>query len=125
MTARESWKTELARLAPIAFVGIVLGITSAFVALAHPVEPLDPPLPIVDVHALSQISRADADARRRLDQNLAPSEIRSIGTAFLDWNVAAANVPNVGATSNEFERASLVRELREALGAARAKFGDK
>ncbi len=103
----------------MALVGIALGIASALIVLDHPVEPLDTPIPSFDPAPLAKIARADRDTRARIDKAPLPAEIRAVGSAFLEWNAAAAR----GTDPRDPKRDELAREMRSALGIARSKVG--
>jgi len=129
MPETPSFKSELARVVPVSLVGAILGITSAFIVLAHPVEPADPPLPVIDHGPLAQIARQDASTRRRIDALPPPgmpAEIRAIGKAYLDWNAAAASAPMYGDTPDlASARRRLGEEIRASLEVARKALGDQ
>jgi hypothetical protein len=112
-------REELGKLVPMAVVGVGLGVTSAMIALDHPVEPLDVPLPVYDTSELAKVAASDRTVRARADHQPFPAEIRAIGSAFLDWNAAAA----AGTSPDDPQREQLALEMRSALGVARAKFG--
>lgn len=112
-------RAELAKLVPIAFVGVVLGIASAVVVLDHPVEPLDPPLPQLDDRALDRVAAEDRVVRARVEASPLPAAVRAVGSAFVAWNHAASS----GMSPLDPRREDLVRELRTSLGIARDELG--
>jgi hypothetical protein len=125
----DTFKSELARVVPIALTGAVLGITSAFIVLAHPVDPFDPPLPVVEHAPLARIAQSDGEIRRRIDALPPPgmpAELRAIGKAYLDWNAAAADAPMYGDTIEAAtRRRQLGEELRASLAVARKALGEQ
>jgi hypothetical protein len=112
-------REELSRLIPMAIAGILLGIASAIIVLDHPVEPLDPPLPSVDPAKLAKVAGADRATRAHLERNPLPPGIRAVGSAFLEWNAAAAR----GTDPRDPAREALALEIRSALGVARSTAG--
>ena len=124
MASARSIREELARILPMAAAAVALGITAEFLVAVRPVEPLDPPLPVVEGAPLARIEDEDAAASARFSASPAPAEVRAIGSAFLAWNVAAAEAPETGNNPLDPMRETLTRELRMAMGVARAKFGD-
>ena len=71
----DSIREELARLLPIAAVGVALGITAAWIVLPHPVEPVDVPLPTLDWQGLATVTAADAEARASVEKAPLAAEI--------------------------------------------------
>jgi hypothetical protein len=124
MASVRSIREELARILPMAAAAVALGITAEFLVAVRPVEPLDPPMPTVDGAPLAKIENDDAEASRRFSSSPAPAEVRAIGSAFLAWNVAASEAPATGNDPMDPKREALTRELRMAMGVARAKLGD-
>jgi hypothetical protein len=112
---------ELRALLPGAIAGVALGICSAIIVLHHPVEPLDTPMPVVDPAPLARIAHDDRETRVRLDRQPMHAVIRAIGSAYLEWNAAAAS----GMSPADPRRETLASELRGALGVARNSFGDE
>lgn len=110
---------ELRALLPGAVAGVLLGICSAIIMLDHPVEPLDPPIPVIDPAPLAQIARGDRAVRARIDQQPLPAAIRAVGSAYLDWNAAAAS----GLNPRDPQREAIAQEIRSALGVARNTLG--
>ncbi len=125
MSAPKNLRAELARLLPTAFAAVVLGITAELIVATRPVEPLDPPLPSQDSRASLRIAAADHATSKRLEAEPPPAEVRAIGSAFLEWNLAAAAAPVTNPSSSYFEREALTREIRSSMGVARITFGDK
>jgi hypothetical protein len=112
---------ELRKLVPLALVGIVLGVTSAFIVLNHPVEPVDAPLPSIELSALHAIADKDAAIQRKLDASPLPAEVRAIGTAYLTWNELAARKVD----PRDPRRDQLAGDIRTAIGLARQRLGDE
>jgi hypothetical protein len=112
---------ELRKLVPIALAGIALGVTSAFIVLNHPVEPVDAPMPGVDLAELRAIERKDAAIQHKLDGAPLPAEVRAIGTAYLTWNELAAQKVD----PHDPRRDQLASDLRSAMGLARHRMGDE
>jgi hypothetical protein len=119
-----SMGAELLRVLPMAVAAVALGITTQFLVATRPVEPLEPPIPVVDGTPLAKIARDDREASRRLDATPPPIEIRALGSAYLEWNVAAAATPAVGGPSTAAKRTALQQEIRSAMGVARRTLGD-
>lgn len=128
MTERsfDSIREELARLLPIAAVGVALGVTAAWTVLPHPVEPVDVPLPTIDWQALAATTAADAEARAVVEKTPLPAEIRAIASAFFAWNEAGVAAPAVGEANvpENPNRERLRDELRAAIGVARQHLGE-
>jgi hypothetical protein len=124
MASVRSMREELARILPMAAAAVALGITAEFLVAVRPVEPLDPPMPTIDGAPLVRVENEDAEASRRFSSSPAPAEVRAIGSAFLAWNAAASEAPETGNDPMDPRREALTRELRMAMGVARAKFGD-
>lgn len=114
-------REELAKLVPLAVVGVALGVTSAILVLDHPVEPLDVPTPLPRTQELERVAAADHAVRKRADRQPFPAEIRAVGSAFLEWNAAAA----AGTSPSDPKREQLATEMRSALGVARNKVGSE
>ncbi|MGZ3417784.1 MAG: hypothetical protein ACXWUG_15445 [Polyangiales bacterium] len=112
---------ELKKLLPIAVVGIVLGVTSAFIVLNHPVEPVDAPMPAIDFAPLRAIADKDAAIQRKLDGTPLPAEVRAIGTTYLTWNELAAKKVD----PRDPQRDQLASDMRSAMGLARQRLGDE
>ncbi len=112
-------RDELALLLPMALVGMILGVTAAFIMLQHPVEPLDAPLPRVDLVPLARIAEADRKTRDQLRAFPLAAEARAIGEAFRRWNYAAS----AGMPPEDPRRQELSIEIRSSLGLARNKLG--
>ena len=124
MASGRSIRDELARILPMAAAAVALGITAEFLVAVRPVEPLDPPMPVVEGAPLARVEDDDAAASKRFGSTPAPAEVRAIGSAFLAWNAAASEAPEIGNSPMDPRRETLTRELREALGVARAHLGD-
>jgi hypothetical protein len=122
----DSIREELGRLLPIAAVGVLLGVTAAWIVLPHPVEPVDVPLPTIDWQALSPAAAADAEARAAVEKAPLPAEIRAIASAYYAWNEAAVAAPAVGDANvpENPQREHLRDELRAAIGVARQHLGE-
>ncbi len=112
---------ELLRLLPLAVAGVVLGVTSAYVVLAHPVDPLDPPLPVVDLEPLGRVAATDRLIWLRVRGAPLSAEVRAVGTAYRAWNMAASGVE----TPSAEDRDGLISELRSTLGVLRGRVGDE
>lgn len=112
-------REELGKLVPMAVVGVGLGVVSAMIMLDHPVEPLDVPMPIFEESALIRVAQADRTIRARAERQPFAAEVRAVGSAYLEWNGAAAS----GMSPRDPMREELARELRSSLGVARDKLG--
>lgn len=113
--------SELRALLPLAASGVALGVTSAFVVLAHPVDPLDPPLPSVEQSSIEPVAAADRATHARVSQQPLPADVRAVGSAFVAWNLAATG----GAPASADDREALVAELRATLGILRTRVGSE
>ena len=125
MAPRPSTKQELARLVPMALAAVALGVTAEMLVAVRPVEPVEPPIPVLDEGALSRVADADRAAASRLEGAPPPVEIRAIGSAYLAWNEAAAAAPAQGDDPADPHHAELGGELRSAVAIARAKLGEE
>ena len=124
MASDRSIREELARILPMAAAAVALGITAEFLVAVRPVEPLDPPMPVVEGAPLARVEDDDAATSKRFGSSPAPPEVRAIGSAFLAWNAAASEAPQTGNNPMDPRRETLTREMRESIGVARAHLGD-
>ena len=112
---------ELARLLPLAAAGIMLGVTSMYVVQPHPVDPLDPPLPVVDLDPLARVAATDRLIWTRVRAAPLNAEVRAVGSAYRAWNTAASGLE----TPSSEDREGLISELRATLGVLRGRVGDE
>lgn len=98
----------------------VLGLASAFIMLARPVEPVEIPLPALDFNSISRIEKQEHERNQKLFLNPLSAEIRAVGSAYLEWNKAAMNHD----TSVNITRRERSLEIRSALGVARERLGE-
>jgi hypothetical protein len=118
-----SIRAQLRVLLPLSLTGIALGVSSALIVLSHPVEPVEPPLPVVDLAATAPFAEEDRAARAKLELTPAPPAVRAIGTAFLEWNEGAARMHGESDEASIAGRESIVEEIHAAMREARAALG--
>jgi hypothetical protein len=121
--AKESKWGELRRALPMAVAAVALGISAELIVAVRPVEPLDPPMPVLETAALSRVGREHRDAAVKLLATPQPLEVRALGSAFLAWNETAAAALRGDAFGLDPKRDALMHEIREALATARTALG--